>query len=491
MKLSETVNKTIADFCNNKFNGAAENHCAHFVCHVLELDLGYDCKLHMNGSHPGACIRVQELFAECPQVGNYNNAPQGIKIVFVTDKSNVNLAAHTMRNIPRKHVGIFSDGHIYHYSNTQDKVIRQTPPDFLTRFQGAYGGNQGLFFGTFPPTATMPASESDTLSDVLSVPTPNPVNMGPEPAIRKVTVSSGKFDYFAKLPGIDEYYVARNTRYESFRGLMQPPTKLNGPRFTIDDFAEEYETVAGMLGVISTGESLGYFNRLNTYDRAAFTFGFFQLAAHTPNDNLILLFRKGISENPAFQALFPDLKMVNGVLHRDLGNHTISLEKQYHRPGHPNEKNLKDFMAYLNPDGTNIDDKELSVSARLVHLANTDEAFNRLQVNIAAQITVGKIRNTYSVWYNLNGVSDLICTAIADIHHQGRGTKTAVRAALASASTIKGKVSALCNIGRDVHGPRCDTLKQALAKAQENQSLGVTVFDKASGLFKPIDGWPS
>jgi hypothetical protein len=63
MKLSETLNKTIVDLCENRFTGTAENHCAHFVCHVLELDSGYDCKTHKNGDHPGACIRVQELFA--------------------------------------------------------------------------------------------------------------------------------------------------------------------------------------------------------------------------------------------------------------------------------------------------------------------------------------------------------------------------------------------------------------------------------------------
>ena len=245
-----------------------------------------------------------------------------------------------------------------------------------------------------------------------------------------------------------------------------------------------------MLGVISAGESSGYFNRLNTYDRAAFTFGFFQLAAHTPNDNLVLLFRRAAVENSAFQVLFPDLRLADGVLHRDLGTHTVSLEKQYPRPGHPSEKNLKDFMTYLNADGTSIDDRELSASARLVHLANSDEAFNRLQVNVAAQITMGKLRSAYSVWYNLNGVSDLICTAIADIHHQGRGTKTEVRNALSSASTVQGKVSALCKVGQANHAERCATLKQALGKAEADGHLGVSVFDKASGLFKPNQGWP-
>src|SRR5262245_522768 len=107
MKLSQALNTTIADFCSNKFVAATDNHCAHFVCHALELDAGYDCKMYMNGSHPGAGIRVQELFAICPEVGRWNDAPQGMKIVFVTDKGNVDLAAHSMRNVPKKHVGIF------------------------------------------------------------------------------------------------------------------------------------------------------------------------------------------------------------------------------------------------------------------------------------------------------------------------------------------------------------------------------------------------
>jgi hypothetical protein len=489
MKLSQFLNKTIADLCNNNFTATADNHCAHFVCHVLELDSGFDCKTYKNGSHPGSCIRVQELFPECPQVGKWDNAPQGMKIVFVTDKSNVDLTAHTMRNVPRKHVGIFSDGNVYHYSNTQDIVIRQTPPQFLARFQSFYGGNQGLFFGTFPPAAKVPDPEGAAPA-VLSVTPPTPAATASGPTIRKVALSGGRFDYFAKLPGVAEYYVARSTKYESLRGLMQPMNKLSGPRYAIAAFAGEYGTVAGLLGAISAGESSGFFNRLNTYDRAAFTFGFFQLAAHTPNDNLILLLRRAVGENSTFRTLFPDLKLVDGVLHRDVGTHTVSLEKEYPRPGHPAEMNLKDFMTYLNADGASVDDTELSTSARIVHLANSDEAFNRLQVNVAAQITMRKLRSAYSVWYNLNGVSDLICTAIADIHHQGRGTKTQVRNALSSASTVQGKVNALCKVGQANYAERCATLKQALAKAEADGHLGISVFDKASGLFKPNEGWP-
>lgn len=491
MKLSATLGKTIRDFCRNGFTGSEENHCAHYVCHVLGVDSGYTCKIHNSGSHAGACLRVQELFADCPAVGNWSNAQQAMCIVFVTDRDNVSLQSHSMRNVPKKHVGIFSNGFVYHYANTQDIVIRQTPSEFLARFQATYGGNQALFFGSFPAGASIPDSESAAAAPAaapIAIPVPVAPSF-PQPEIIK-EVSGGKTDYSATLPGVAKYYVARGTKYESYRGLYQPVGKHYGPRYDIPTNQPQYETVAGLLGVIGTGESECYFNRINSYDRAAFTFGFFQLAAHKPGDNLILLFRRLAAENAAFQALFPDLKVVDGVLHRLLGDHSLSLEKEYPRPGHPNEMNLKDFMAYLNPDGAKVDDTELSVTARLVHLANTDSGANNIQVNLAAQITMRKLRNAYATWYNLDGVSDLICTAIADIHHQGRGTKTQVRSALSAGATTAKKVEALCKIGEANYAGRCATLKRALAQAKEAGHLGTSVFDKASGLFKPISGWP-
>jgi hypothetical protein len=147
-------------------------------------------------------------------------------------------------------------------------------------------------------------------------------------------------------------------------------------------------------------------------------------------------------------------------------------------------------MTYLNVDGATIDDTELSTSARLVHLANSDEAFNQLQVNVTAQITMRKLRSVYSVWYNLNAISDVICSAIADIHHQGRARKPRSGMLFRSASTVQGKVNALCKVGQADFAERCATLKQALAKAEADGHLGISVFDKASGLFKPNEGWP-
>lgn len=50
----------------------------------------------------------------------------------------------------KKHVGIFCDGDIWHYSNAQKKVVRQMAAEFAQHFSG---DEFALFFGTFPEGA--------------------------------------------------------------------------------------------------------------------------------------------------------------------------------------------------------------------------------------------------------------------------------------------------------------------------------------------------
>lgn len=487
MTLAETVGKSIDAFCGNRFNGAGENHCAHFVSHVLQIDTGYNCRIHTGRGTPGASLRVHELFSACPRVAAWTGPVGETHLMFVTDRANVDLGRHTMRNVPRKHVGIFGDGHVYHYSNTRDLVVRETPAQFLARFQGSYGGNQALFFGALPAGAVVPAGAPGP--GAVRPATVDATHGTPVPSIRSERTSNGRWDYYATLPGSNEFYIGRETKYEGYRGLAQPQSKLDGPRYDAGDFFDEYDSVAGMLGVIAAGESAGYFSRINSYDRAAFTYGFFQFAAHTPRDNLILLFRALAKDDAAFQALFPDLRVIDGTLHRLVGDHAIDLEKAYPRPERPSESNLRDFMRYLNPDGTQVDDTELSVAARLVYLADNHASSRRQQVRLAANITMHKLRSLYAFWYDLDGMPDLVCTAIADIHHQGRGTRTQVREALAS-SGLAGKIRALCRIGEDRYASRCESLRKGLQRAKDAGRLGISVFDRGSGLFKPSGGWP-
>jgi hypothetical protein len=55
-----------------------------------------------------------------------------------------------MANRPKKHIGVYCNGGIWHYSNTKDKVVKQTPEDFAKHYSGK---EFALFYGTFPTDA--------------------------------------------------------------------------------------------------------------------------------------------------------------------------------------------------------------------------------------------------------------------------------------------------------------------------------------------------
>lgn len=160
--LESYVDKTIAEICPHGFDDAALNHCAHFVCHVMNVSVGtVSCKGMSSAKladRIGVCIRVHELFAACPTVGEYDAATAeqlaGGVFVFVTATTAVNLTTKTMTNVPKKHVGIALGGTIWHYSNTHDKVVTATPENFRKHYRSQVNG---LYFGTFPAQA-LPSS---------------------------------------------------------------------------------------------------------------------------------------------------------------------------------------------------------------------------------------------------------------------------------------------------------------------------------------------
>lgn len=157
--LNSYLGKSIADICPHGYTDASLNHCAHFVCHVMNLSAGaVTCgtmATHRVAGRIGACIRVQDLFAECPEVGEITACMADTfgagRFVFVTRRNAVNLAGHSMTNIPKKHVGIGLGNTIWHYSNTQDRVVTTTPEQFLYHYRGQ---TNGLFWGSFPDRCT-------------------------------------------------------------------------------------------------------------------------------------------------------------------------------------------------------------------------------------------------------------------------------------------------------------------------------------------------
>ena len=152
--LQSVVGKNIKHICGNEYVNNAHNHCAHFVAHLKGYSYGYTCKQQTGkGTGKGATIRVNDLFSQCPSVGYWSAKPANVQscLVFVTDSTNVNLQLKRMTDHPQKHIGIFANGTIYHYSNGDDKVTSDAPTTFESKFKGRYSGrNITMYFGTFP-----------------------------------------------------------------------------------------------------------------------------------------------------------------------------------------------------------------------------------------------------------------------------------------------------------------------------------------------------
>jgi hypothetical protein len=457
MDLHTTPGHGIDAFCQNRFTDPTINHCAHFVCHQIGWSDGMTCSALTGRHQPAAGVRVHELFAKCARVGWMSDWDgDGDALVFVTAKGNVALSEKRMANVPKKHVGILRNGQVFHYSNTKDQVVAQSLAKFQQTFDATYGGPQGYYFGLLPGRQPMPAATT--------------VDAQVDYAVR------GR-DVFAKVEDSSEFRVGRRTRYQGLVGLMQPSDSLSGPIYDPDHYRDHFETWADLVFAIGVSESQNRFNRLNTYDRAAFTFGFFQMAAHTPRDNLVLLLRRAV-ELPEFNRLFPDLQLREGRLHHVDGGISRDLEAEEF-DAVSGENQLRALMRYLNPSSSELDPAEIVAAAKLVHLCEVSPAFCDLQVRTAIQICVTKFRNRYQRWYDLTGAPDTVCVAIADIHHQGRATRTTVRRALDSADPL----SALVGIGRARHANRCDTLRNTVAELVDQGRLGTHVFEPAHGLF--------
>lgn len=150
-EIDKTVGLNVSQFCQN-YSTQNENHCAHFVCHLLGLGFGYTC-VSFKGNHgsPAANIRVHELFRQCVQVGPWGQQTGPDCFIFVTKANQrINYRTKTFPNINQKHVGIYRGGWVYHYSNHGGhKVLKQTLPQFQAHMAGAYGPIQ-IAYGSMP-----------------------------------------------------------------------------------------------------------------------------------------------------------------------------------------------------------------------------------------------------------------------------------------------------------------------------------------------------
>lgn len=466
--LKAAVGKNIDRICTNKFHNPAENHCAHFVSHMCGMTFSFHCREYKGGTKPGANIRVHELFTQCPRVGLWSDADKArTQLIFVTLASNVDVANKRMVNIPQKHVGIYHEGTVYHYGNTADRVVTDTPESFYAKFQKIYAGHQGLYYGRIPG--------EDLLLNVKAA------GSGAK-AVRKFDIPDpvgGRWK--ARLAGDTDFFLVGkevNQPAKKYHGLHTPVTDYWGPQYRAADYLAELDHWAVLLEVTGACESENRFNLVNTYDRAKFTFGFYQLAAHTPRDNLILLFRR-LAELPAFKDYFPELELRDGHIVRVDSSGSVSDLEQEFEAGN-GEMQIMLFMNYLNPVRVNIDRQEALQAARLIHWCGADPAMRRAQVHVSAEILQSKMSRRHAPKLGLDGRSDVVCAIVADIFHQGRADYATVKAILSASEPVE----ALLTINNSKHASRNNRLRRAVKQATDAGMLGHKRYVASSNEFR-------
>jgi hypothetical protein len=273
--------------------------------------------------------------------------------------------------------------------------------------------------------------------------------------------------YFASIDGGPRFFVGSDVFYEGHRGLMNTRDESGTP-YRPADYRGRFGFWADFIYPTTLCESGGYFQRLNTYDAARFTFGFFQHAAHTPNDNFILLLRQLLAL-PQAAAYFPDLSLRQDAVHRMTDHGLVRLESGDSTEG---------LMRYLNPNRNVVDEGEVINAAKFIHWSLHDPAHRDLQVAMAIGQQQKKLAQ-YARLYHLNGVVDTVCLVVTDIRHQGRAKSRHIIEALQSQDALGN----LLQLGEDRFRERIRTLRSAIAAGEADGTLGVRRYDAASNDF--------
>ncbi len=159
--LTEYLGKKINQLCPFSLGkDDSKNHCAHFVSHVMEYEFAETCKNYSladkQAAGKGAVIRVNSIFNVAPEVGPWSERPLSLAscLIFATISGNMRRCGHVlaMDNHRKKHIGIFLDGVVWHYSNTRDGVVKDQEKVFINKYKHAYitaGQTVEFFYGRF------------------------------------------------------------------------------------------------------------------------------------------------------------------------------------------------------------------------------------------------------------------------------------------------------------------------------------------------------
>ncbi|MBQ0931206.1 hypothetical protein KAK07_13510 [Ideonella sp. 4Y16] len=264
--------------------------------------------------------------------------------------------------------------------------------------------------------------------------------------MKMVSLRFDGVSYWAQVDGGPEFLVGQRVSYQGRKGLSNlkgTPAQRYDPRRHLADHSAVW---LYFLAPTAAAEG-GLFHTLNTYDRAAFTFGFLQYAAHVPDGDFVVYLR-ALLALPGAADYFPDLVLLDGRVHRHADDGLRPLESA---------ASTAPLMAWLNPSTAQVEDTEVIQAARFIHWVQNDPAHRALQVRSGVEHMQAAMRR-YDAAYGLDGRPIEQCLLVADIRHQGRGSSSEIRLALQANQPVE----ALLNVGANQYPERIKTLRKAL-----------------------------
>ncbi len=253
--------------------------------------------------------------------------------------------------------------------------------------------------------------------------------------------------FFSRADGGPKFEIGRQVHFQDNIGLANDNFAL-GRQFVYkaDDHRQGFGFWADFIEPTAICEGRSFLT-LNTYDRARFTFGFAQFAAHVPDGDFVIWLRSMLGE-PDVNDYFPDLALVNGRVIKNGATGPITLETA---------TTTEALMNYLNPSLAGVDDDEVIAAAKFIHWTMNHPNTQMLQVKqmVATGHALLKRADTR---LGLNNITGDLCCIVMDILHQGRGTFGEMLQAMRASDPYK----ALLSIGSIPQPERVATLRKEL-----------------------------
>jgi hypothetical protein len=255
-----------------------------------------------------------------------------------------------------------------------------------------------------------------------------------------------------------------------------------GLRYDPQDYLTAHGHWANIIYPMAQCETDGYFNAVNTYDKAFFSFGFVQMTVEHANAQFIHAMRALLAE-PKAADYFPELTLREvGKVDKVKYIHLKVADDKYVQL--ETRTNAKKLQKYLNPTPATVEWEEAERAARFAHWASNEKGHRDIQVRAVVEHLKERMGKVWADWYGLDGRPDTVCLVVCDIHHQGRGKRNRIRRIFKANGGDNAKLyAALLEVGGKDTKNRREKLDKEIQKMVASGTLGKKKYSKASNDF--------